>query len=76
MRDLSKVFMYDILTIQGDRHSDNWGLIVDHKTKKVRLAPLYDNSNIYNLGRMKAIKAISISFDNLEKLPKKKRKVS
>ena len=59
MQDFTKMFVFDIITSQGDRHADNWSLIIDHKNHTVRLAALYDNSAICALNREKAIQNIN-----------------
>lgn len=43
-----EIIVFDILIGNTDRHSQNWGLIVD-TNDKVRVAPAYDNSS--SLGR-------------------------
>lgn len=65
IKKLVDVYLYDIITSQGDRHSNNWGIIVNKNTMEIRLSPLYDNSNMCNLNRSKAIKAIQIYINNL-----------
>ena len=59
MQDFTKMFVFDIITSQGDRHADNWSLIIDHKNHTIRLAALYDNSAICALNREKAIQNIN-----------------
>lgn len=56
---LFELFIFDLLTLQGDRHSENWSVIVNKKENTIRLAPLFDNSNIFNLNRSKAITTLS-----------------
>lgn len=60
---LTNYFIFDIITSQGDRHADNWGIVVNSITNVVKIAPLYDNSNICNLNRSKAIKSIKEYID-------------
>lgn len=72
MLDLIKMFFYDILVNQGDRHiKGNWGIILNHKTKEIRLAPIYDNSKICGLHNSKEIirqRAQQIvSFEKMDK---------
>lgn len=43
---LVKTFLFDIITMQYDRHPNNWGIIVD---KKARFSPLFDNSTSFGL---------------------------
>lgn len=79
MDDLIKMFIFDIITSQGDRHADNWSIIVNDEKKTMRLAPLYDNSGICCLNREKAIKNI-VDYVDAIKNPtmhiKKKEKIS
>jgi hypothetical protein len=56
--DITKMFLFDVLIGNGDRHSQNYGVLETDKT--VRLAPIYDNEemlgsdylfeNIYSFG--------------------------
>lgn len=48
---LYDLFIFDVLTLQGDRHAENWSVIIEKDKKSIRLAPLFDNSNIFNLNR-------------------------
>lgn len=57
MNSLINMFIFDIITSQGDRHADNWSIIV-YNNKTMRLSPLYDNSGICALNREKAVKNI------------------
>lgn len=42
------MLLFDIFTLQGDRHPNNWGLI---KTKTgYKACPLFDNSSSFGLG--------------------------
>lgn len=73
---LYDIFIFDILTIQGDRHPANWGLIINKDKKTVRMTPIFDNANIYNLNRSKVISQIdsTIKVISQEKpSPKKDR---
>ncbi len=66
IKKLVNLFLYDIITSQGDRHSDNWGLIVNEKSKFISLSPIYDNSNICNLNRSKAFNTIVSYIERLK----------
>ena len=73
---LYDIFIFDMLTLQGDRHPDNWALIVNKNKKTVRMAPIFDNSNIYNLNRSKVVSQIDSSIKGISKerpSPKKDR---
>lgn len=41
-------FVFDCITLQGDRHPNNWGIISDGEHLKA--APLFDNSSALGLG--------------------------
>lgn len=42
------MFVCDALIGNFDRHKDNWGYLVNEKTKDIKLAPIYDNgSSLY-----------------------------
>ena len=66
IKKLVNLFLYDIITSQGDRHSDNWGLIVNEQSKYISLSPIYDNSNICNLNRSKAFNTIVTYIEGLK----------
>ena len=78
MNKLINMFIFDIITSQGDRHADNWSIIKNNKDNSIRLCPLYDNSGICCLNREKAIKNI-IDYVNALNDPllhdKKKQKI-
>lgn len=65
MSDLINMFIFDIITSQGDRHADNWSIIRNNNDKSIRLCPLYDNSGICSLNRRKAFKNINGYLDSL-----------
>ena len=60
MEHFVKLYLYDIITIQGDRHIWNFGVIINKETNAVRPAPIYDNSNILNLNRPKISSFLNI----------------
>ena len=66
MKDLIDLFVFDIITNQGDRHADNWSVIVDEGTGEVRLAGFYDNSGALALNRQKAIVNINDYINRLK----------
>lgn len=63
---LVRVFFFDLITLQGDRHIWNFGVIIDQENH-VRPAPIFDNSNMCNLNRPKTI----LNFMDLMESPKK-----
>lgn len=70
MSSLTDMFVFDLITNQGDRHADNWGIVIDKETNTIRLASLYDNSGAFALNREKAIVNIA---DFAERLKIEKR---
>lgn len=58
MNDLINMFIFDILTSHGDRHADNWSVIIDKNTNEIKLASAYDNSGIFCLNRKNGVPII------------------
>lgn len=54
--ELKKVYSVDMLLLQSDRNSNNWGILYDNITSEVRLSPLFDNSNIFGFNKPDKIK--------------------
>lgn len=44
------MIIFDLLINQADRHFNNYGVIIDKKTCKIRFSTLFDNSTIYMPG--------------------------
>lgn len=66
--ELKKYFVFDFILLQTDRNPNNWGILLDKKNNTIRLAPLYDNSNI--MGMNKSIEQIvNLSLMDIYKLP-------
>ena len=79
MLDLVKLFLYDIILNQGDRHISNWGVIRNVLTNEIRLAPIYDNSKICKLYEEQNVikqKATSINSFNNKQMNEKKREAT
>lgn len=74
MTDLTDMFVFDLITNQGDRHADNWGIVIDRNTNTIKLASLYDNSGALSLNREKAIVNID-EFSKRLKIEKRPGKV-
>ena len=74
MTDLTDMFVFDLITNQGDRHADNWGIVIDKNTNTIKLASLYDNSGALALNREKAIVNID-DFSKRLKIEKRPGKV-
>ena len=49
MLDLYKISVFDSLTMQSDRNTNNVFFLVDKKTKTIRFAPLIDNEFAFNI---------------------------
>lgn len=65
MNDLINMFIFDILTSHGDRHTDNWSVIIDKNTNEIKLASIYDNSGIFCLNKKNGAIAICKRVDQL-----------
>lgn len=61
--DLKKVYAIDLLLLQSDRNSNNWGILYNKRNKYIKLAPIYDNSNIFG-------------FNNPDKVEKMKKSLN
>ncbi len=48
MHDLTKVFVFDIITMQIDRHYENWEILESNNKDDAFLAPLHDNELSFN----------------------------
>ena len=46
-----RICIFDLLTLQTDRNPFNWGVIINRKKRQMRIAPLYDNSNLAYLNK-------------------------
>lgn len=65
--DLVKVFIFDLITMQGDRHINNWGIIINEKQNYFKISPLFDNSNICGLNRSNVKKAFEGNLKSIKK---------
>lgn len=61
MQSLVQLYLFDVITIQGDRNIHNFGIIINRDTNEIRFAPIYDNSNIFNLNRPKITSFLNLS---------------
>lgn len=59
MNNLVDIFIFDLLTLQGDRHPANFSFIFNKEKKEFKVAPLYDNSNIFRLNTKSSIKTLN-----------------
>ena len=48
-RSYFKVVMFDILTVQSDRHKNNVHILIDEKNKTIRFSPIIDNEFAFNV---------------------------
>lgn len=67
-----KLYLFDVITLQGDRHIWNFGIIINKKTKEVRPAPIYDNSNIFSLNRPKITSFLNVLNSKIDNSNPKK----
>ena len=47
MKNMTNMLLFDLITLQGDRHPNNWGII---KNDNVTFSPLFDNGVSFGLG--------------------------
>ena len=66
VNSLKKIFVIDLLFFQSDRNSYNWGILINKTNNKVQLAPLYDNSNIFNFNKPDILNKMIKNKDNEE----------
>lgn len=62
MHDLKKMYAVDLLLLQSDRNSNNWGILYNFRTHNIRFAPLYDNSHIFGLNNPEMINKLANSI--------------
>ncbi|MCL2496882.1 MAG: HipA domain-containing protein [Clostridiales bacterium] len=41
------MFVVDAFIGNGDRNNGNWGILIDQRSRKISLAPVYDNGNAF-----------------------------
>lgn len=55
------MFVIDAFISNNDRNEGNWGLILDRETKKIRIAPVFDNgASFYNKSDSERLNSIYI----------------
>ena len=59
--------LWDLLFFQSDRNPYNWGILINKTNNRAQLAPLYDNSNIFNFNKPDVLIKMIKNKDN-EKL--------
>ena len=68
LEHLQKMFVFDTILLQTDRNPNNWGILINKKKHTVRVAPLYDNTNM--MGMNKDIDYISrLSLEDVYHFP-------
>ncbi len=67
INSLKKIFVIDLLFFQSDRNPYNWGILINKTNNRAQLAPLYDNSNIFNFNKPDVLIKMIKNKDN-EKL--------
>lgn len=48
-KDVLNMLIFDALIANRDRNPSNYGIIIDHKTRNIRFAPLYDSATSLGL---------------------------
>lgn len=51
LEHLQKMFVFDTILLQTDRNPNNWGILINKKKHTVRVAPLYDNTNMMGMNK-------------------------
>lgn len=49
MNYLVNTFLFDLITMQADRHIENWGIVKNQETNEIEAAHLFDNSACFGL---------------------------
>ena len=49
MNYLVNTFLFDLITMQADRHIENWGIVKNKETNEIEAAHLFDNSACFGL---------------------------
>ena len=62
MDDIINIYIYDIITCQSDRHSQNWGLI--ENGNEVYIQPIFDNERILSTNGRQAF--VNLTIDEKE----------
>lgn len=52
MNYLFQTYIFDLITLQGDRHMGNWGIIENQSSKGISIPPLFDNGTSFNLWKL------------------------
>lgn len=68
VKELKKVFALDMILLQSDRNTNNWGIIYNKINNSAKISPLYDNSNIMLLNNSYQISILNcfLEFNNTE----------
>ena len=48
VESMTDMLIFDLITLQGDRHPNNWGIV--QNGNKVKFSPLFDNAASFGLG--------------------------
>lgn len=67
LRDAFDMFVYDCVFGNNDRHSQNWAMLTDLETGRVKLYPLYDNERVLGLSRTEAELKQDVASNELSK---------
>lgn len=66
--NLKKIYALDLIFLQSDRNSNNWGILLNKNTGKIKFAPLYDNSNIFNFNNPNIVNKMLENIGDDQKL--------
>lgn len=64
VKNLKQTYAIDLLFLQSDRNPYNWGILINKSNGKIRFAPLYDNSNIFNFNKPIILNEMIKNIDN------------
>lgn len=71
---LIQTFIFDLITMQGDRHIGNWGIIENHDSKTISIPPLFDNGTSFNLWKLNSKEnAFYINLKSYQENPQKEK---
>lgn len=74
MNYLIQTFIFDLITLQGDRHIGNWGIIENQNDKTLSIPLLFDNGTSFNLWKLNSKEnSFYINLKNYQENPQKEK---
>lgn len=74
MNYLIQIFIFDLITLQGDRHIGNWGIIENQNDKTIYIPLLFDNGTSFNLWKLNSKESpFYINLKNYQENPQKEK---